>query len=328
MRVLLQGRSDLFAVPAGDTTQIAGTMAGLAAAGVQADLSLEPRPDLGGYDLVHVFNLMRADEAVIQADNARYRRRPVVVTPLYWNRARLSGEGAGRWAGEQRLRARVLRAAAAVVVGAPGEADLLAQDFGPGLRCRVVPLGVQPPPAADPAPFRERYGLDGYVLCVARVAVHKNQLGLIRALSGLRLPLVFVGPVHEPAYHRLCREAAPRALFLGVVDEVTLWSAYAGARVHALASWCELPGLASLEAGVAGCNVVSTARGTAREYLGDGAWYCDPADPETIRGAVVAAYRADRDGRLVERLRRYTWERAGQGLKRVYEEVLARHHGA
>lgn len=328
--MLLQGRSDLFAVSAGDTTHVAGTLAGLAAAGVQADLSLELRPDVSGYDLVHVFNLMRVDEAVIRADNARYRGRPVVVTPLYWNPAEALGVAAGRrWPGEQRLRRRVLQAADAVVVGAPGEADHLVRDLGPGPRLRVVPLGVSVPARLDPAPFRERFGAADYVLCVARITALKNQLGLIRALEGLRLPLVFVGPAHDREYLQACRRAAPPGtLFVGPLHGEALWSAYAGARVHVLASWYEYPGLASLEAAAAGCNVVSTVRGTARDYLGDDAWYCDPAEPESIRRAVAAAYRAERGGRLAERVRGYTWERAAARLRAVYEEVLSRCHGA
>ena len=35
-----------------------------------------------------------------------------------------------------------------------------------------------------------------------------------------------------------------------------------------------------------GCPVVTTDRGSAREYLGEHAYYCDPADPASIRDAV------------------------------------------
>lgn len=326
MRVLLQGRPDLFAVVGGDTTQVTATLDALTRAGVRADLSLELYPDLDGYDLVHVFNVMRADEAVLQADHARGCRRPLVVTPLYWNRPEHEADAGNRrrWPGEQRLRRKVLTRAAAVIVGAPAEADLLYRDFDHPFRCRVVPVGVKPPPRLDPEPFRVRCGLSDFLLCVARISPHKNQLGLCRALEGLRLPLVFVGQVHDAEYFSLCRKAAPPdALFLGALEEEMLWSAYAAARVHALASWFEMPGLTTLEAARAGCNVVSTSRGSAADYLGEAAWFCDPAEPESVRRAVAAAFRAPREGRAAERVRAYTWDRAAAAIRKVYEEVLS-----
>lgn len=329
MRVLLQGRPDLFTIIGGDSVQLPATVAGLTAAGVDASLSLDLHPHLNGFDLVHVFNLMRADEAVVQADNCRYQGRPVVVTPIYWSRADGENDRAllRRWPGEQRLRQKVLATAAAILVGARGEGAELERDFTLGVPWRAVHLGVQPPLHRDPEPFVRAHGVRDSVLCVARIAPHKNQLGLIRALAGLPFPLVFIGQVHDPAYYRECvRHADRNALFLGPVEEKMLWSAYAAARVHAMPSWRELPGLTSLEAAVSGCRVVSTCLGTAREYLGEDAWYCDPADPESIRAAVVAADQAPRNGRPAEWGHRFTWERAGREIKAVYEEVLADHH--
>lgn len=331
MRVLLQGRPDLFSVAGGDTVHITETVTGLAAEGVDASLSLELRPAVEDYDLVHVFNLMRADEALIQADNARYGGRPYVVTPLYWNRMESEDRAmARRWPGEQRLRRKVLSHAETVVIGATGEADLLERDFGTGLPCRIAPLGIKEPVTPNPSPFHERFGLFGtdFILCVARIGPHKNQLGLIRALRGLSLTTVFLGQAQDAAYFRLCRrEAGERALFPGMVDEGLLWSAYAAARVHALPSWCELPGMASLEAALAGCNVVSTSRGTARSYLGVDAWYCDPENPDSIREAVVAAFRAPRRGRATSRLQAYSWQKAAAAVRSVYEEVLSHRNG-
>lgn len=328
MRVLLQGRPDLFSIIGGDSVQLPATVAGLTAAGVDAALSLEMHPCLDEFDLVHVFNLMRADEAVIQADNARYQGRPVVATPIYWDRLEAESDPIlwRRWPGEQRLRQKVLTTAAAILVGAPGEGEALERDFALQVPWRTVPLGVQTPVHRDPEPFVRIHGMRDFVLCVARIAPHKNQLGLIRALAGLSIPLVFIGQVHDPEYYQECvRHADRNTLFLGSVEETMLWSAYAAARVHAMPSWRELPGLTSAEAAASGCHVVSTCRGTARDYLGEGAWYCDPSDPDEIRRSVLAAYHAPRDGRLAERMRRFTWERAGLEIRSVYEEVRADH---
>ncbi len=259
MRVLIQGRPDLAAVRGGDTVHAACLLSALREAGVAAELSTELRPDLRGYDLVHVFNIMRADEASLQVDNARFQGKPVVITPLYWNVLEVAAAGGPvggpwlrRWPGEQRLRRQALQAAAAVLASAPAEAAWLDRDFGVGVRCVTVPLGVPRmgvatgPARDDPAGAPRAVPRD-CVLCVARVSPHKNQLGLIQALAGIDLPLAFIGQAHDPAYLRACREqAGARAVFLGEVGAGELAAAYAAARVHALVSWCELPGLASL----------------------------------------------------------------------------------
>ena len=66
----------------------------------------------------------------------------------------------------------------------------------------------------------------------------------------------------------------------------TVVALYRSARVHVLPSWFETTGLVSLEAGLCRCDVREHNRGHAREYLGDFAWYCDPADPASICSAV------------------------------------------
>lgn len=330
MRILMQGRPDLFAVSGGDTVHLTHTMAALADAGVEVDLSLDLRPDLAPYDLVHVFNLMRADEGYLQVDNAVRQGKPVVVTPLCWDMseffARAGGDPAAvrRWPGEQRLRRSALNRAAAVLAGGRSEAEYLQSVFGCSGRVHIVPLGIKPALGrADPEAFRARYGIRDFVLCAARICPHKNQLALIEALAGTGIPLVLIGQVQDSFYFRRCRERAVEGVhFLGPVDEGSLAAAYAAARVHALPSWYEMPGMASLEAAAAGCRVVSTDRGTAVDYLGGSAWYCDPGRVGSIRRAVLAAYQAQGDPPAAERLRReFTWERAAALTLAVYRAV-------
>jgi hypothetical protein len=116
--------------------------------------------------------------------------------------------------------------------------------------------------------------------------------------------------------------------FLDSLPREELASAYAAAKVHALPGWFETPGLSTLEAAAAGCNIVTTDRGTAREYFGDLAWYCDPRLVESIRSAVLAAYQAPRADRLRELVReRYSWPRAAESTLEGYRLALALHAG-
>ena len=324
MRVLLQGRPDLWALPAGDTLLVRRTVAALRERGVAAQVSTELRPDLRGCDLVHLFNLSRIHELGLMAQHASEHGVPYVLTPMYWDLEeymcrcpQAEGEEVLRWRRDLPWRRKVLSHARAVLTTGEAEAALLRSE---GVPSTVVPLACDQ--EGRPA---SASGEGAYVLCVGRITPQKNQLALIEALRPLGLPLVILGPVNDPWYLRRCRAAAGEQVrFCGPARGTALGAAFVGARVHALASWYELPGLASLEAAVAGCNVVSTDRGTAAAYLGPHARYCDPGRPETIREAVLAAWREPRTGRAGRRLRRFSWSLTARRTLEVYRSCLER----
>jgi len=175
--------------------------------------------------------------------------------------------------------------------------------------------------------FVKEYGIKDFVLCVsAGYSYRKNQLSLIRALKGSGIPLVIIAGVRsraERAYFKMCRrEADSSVYFLPRMPRKELVSAYKAAKVFALPSLFDHPGLVYLEA-AAGCNVVATEVGSAKEYLGDLAWYCNPYDIDSIRQAVLEAYNAARRRELQDHiLRNFTWERAAQLTLEVYRKVL------
>jgi hypothetical protein len=175
--------------------------------------------------------------------------------------------------------------------------------------------------------FVAKYGLRDFVLCVGRVEKKKNQLSLIAAVLPTGIPLVIVGQPNPEPYLELCRRYAGNNVhFIPSLSEEELASAYAAAKVHALTSWVELPGLTSIEAAAAGCNIVTTDRGSPPEYFADMAWYCDPARVDSIREAVVAAYGTPRTGKLRERIREhYTWKQAAERTREGYLLAVALH---
>lgn len=83
MKILFQSRKTLFSVPGGDTVQLMKTAEALRAQGCQVDVSTELEPDLDGYDLVHLFNLMRPQEVYLQALNANRQGRRVALSTIY-----------------------------------------------------------------------------------------------------------------------------------------------------------------------------------------------------------------------------------------------------
>ena len=208
-------------------------------------------------------------------------------------------------------------------------------------RFRVSPVGIDAdlygPPVnpARTADFCSRHGIARpYVAEVARVEPNKNQLAVIQALYDEPLSLVFVGrpgPVaadYAAQCHALGRQRG-RVHFLDWLPETDLPVVYAGAAAHLLPSWMELPGLASLEAAACDCRVVSTEISSVREYLGDDAWYCDPASQANIRAATLAALAtpppAGLRARLLKEFSRDAMARANLAL---YDEARRLHAAA
>lgn len=316
---------------------------------VHARVVVGLQSDFDEVDVVHGFGLTRMDVRL-----ARRARLPVVLSPVYWAKSyRLgSSQPRSRWEeAKYRFRATTALSRAAalgrhhdkaegylrwvietaalyesvdmLLPNSRSEATQLKQDLGVSTPQRVVPNGV------DPSIFREAPAVSREgVLMVGRIEPHKNQLGLIHALRGSGLPLTIVGdpnPDHLGYFDTCRREPKGSVTFLpSLPHDTELVGVYARARVHALPSWFETTGLVSLEAGLVGCNVVTTSRGYAREYLQDLAWYCDPANPKSITNAVIEANSAATAPALRKRiLANYTWERTAQATAEAYELVIA-----
>lgn len=84
MRVLMQIRANAFTCPGGDTIQMQKTKDALIAMGYDVDLSLDLRPDLSQYDVVHLFNITRVQETYIQIQNAVKQKKHIVLSTIYW----------------------------------------------------------------------------------------------------------------------------------------------------------------------------------------------------------------------------------------------------
>lgn len=210
------------------------------------------------------------------------------------------------------------------------EANQLVRYFGMKReKIAVIPNGVDPIyQSADPGPFEERYGLKDFFLCTGRIEPRKNQLALIRAHRGMECPLVITGGAvsRYKDYEALCRrEAGPRVYFLGhfPMDSEMLRSAYAACDTFVLPSWFETPGLAALEAGLAGAKVVITQGGATREYFGDDARYVNPLSLPDIRLKMTAAGKESKNGRLKAHIRdHYQWGHVAERVAAVYRTFL------
>jgi len=353
IRVLMRIRPDHLHRPGGDTVQMTETKRSLEALGVRVDISAEPGADLSDYDLIHAFNLGRPEDPYRHCLEAVEQGSPIALSTVYWDFSEFwqwgdpdywelpaPGEGiphprpapppgpieVRRRARLDQLRRLTIDLADVFLPNGRGEGDLLHDTYDMDLSRTVVVTNAVDEIFFDPKPdaFIEKYGIRDFVLCAARVEKRKNQLALITALRGTGIPLVIIGQPNPDSYLELCRRYADADVtFIDAVSHAELAAAYASARVHALPGWFETPGLSTLEAAAGGCTIVSTDRGTTREYLGDDAWYCDPSDLESIRNAVILAYEGQPSDRLRDRVREQcTWPKAAQSTLEGYRIAL------
>jgi glycosyltransferase involved in cell wall biosynthesis len=367
MKVLFQSRSTLFTVPGGDTVQLMKTAESLRKLGITVDISTELEPSLVGYDLIHLFNLMRPQEVYVQAANAKRQGKRVALSTIYglyteyerkarsglagfvsrnvppWQVERLKvlaraitngeiGRGSMLVAGlgYKRLCGRVTKLTDVFLPNSESEMGRVHADF---FYSRAKPFVVVPN-AVDEIVFdsdrvvvpESMKRFEGCILSAARIEGRKCQLELVRAVKDLDVDLVLIGkpaPNHLSYYDQIKREANSRTHFIGQVDHEKLAQFYAVAKVHALVSWMETPGLSSLEAGAMGCNLVITDKGDTRDYFGDEAYYCDPESIESIKIAIQKARDALPNVGLQTRIRsQYTWSKAAEMTLKGYTLAL------
>lgn len=342
--VLLAGKLTALAAPGGGEVQMQVLARELASLGVDARLWRPWEDRVAHADCLHLFG--SEPEHLPVVETAHRLGLPVVLSPIAWfdlascwrepwplaRRLAACGKFAARAAlpALPSWRRKLYHAVDRLLPNSQVEAEQLMRYFGvASQRIRVIPNGADPRFAAgDPAPFIERVGCRDFVLYAGRIEPRKNQLGFLRAMYEVDVPIVLLGdpvPGHE-AYYFACRCAAgPSVRFVEALDHADpmLASAYAACGCLALASWYETPGLVALEAAMSGVPLVLPRDGSAREYFGDLATYVSPDDPRQIRQAVLAALGEGRSPRLAALARdHFTWRAAALATRGAYEELL------
>jgi len=356
VRALLVVRPDATTRFGGDTVLARETLAALKDIGVEADLVETDRPEPRGYDVAHVFNVGQPALCERQMDACDAAGVPVALSPVwldlreYFGRAqayerillnaRTSAEAAAklrllasksddelldrrRRADMDRhhaLQARLLRRARVLLPNSAIEA-----------RDCLVKLGVREIPmiiariGANTEPAQSWQDQRAGLLAIGRVETRKNQTGLLFGLRDDDIPIDIIGASYSADLVKVCQKWCPRAQFHGRLPRQQLLEMLGRAEVHALVSWCETAGIATMEAAMAGAKIVVADRGAEVEYFGDDAEYADPADPESIRAAVSRAFARTprfRGDALDRRMRALTWRESAQETSRAYSIAL------
>jgi len=356
MRVALIGRTSLHTVTGGDTIQMVKTAGSLRNIGVDAEIVLSSEKiDYSRYDLLHFFNLLRPADHL---KHIRLSRKPYVVSTIYLDYSSFDRLGRSRpyrllfralgkhnseyfkniyryargqdrlvspeyLKGHRKAMLQILEGAALILPNSESEYKRLASDTGFRGKYFVVPNGIDPEIFGKKPPEVERHDR---VLCVGQVYGMKNQHLLIQACEKLDVPLELIGkaPPNHTGYYDYCRKiAGERVKFFDFMPQDELIRHYAGAKVHALPSWFETTGLASLEAGALGCNLVVGRGGDTIDYFGKHAWYCEADDLASLEAALARALKNETRPELRELiLAEYTWPKAAEKTKQAYLYAL------
>lgn len=209
-------------------------------------------------------------------------------------------------------------------------------------RVRVARLAAPPwcvrASEAAVARVRAQYSLrDPYYLQVGAGMPRKNLRGALAAFAKLLerapgLPVRFVATGRtetaelDPEVADLARRGVVR--FLGHVPCDDLAALYTGALAVVVPSFYEGFGLPLVEAFACGTPGIASRVASLPEVGGDAALYVDPADPESIAGAMEQyatspELRRRMSLRANERNDEFSWQRTARETLEVYRQVVA-----
>jgi len=340
MRVLFGSFSAITVLGGGVEVQMRSLARELAKLGVEVEL-FDPwkRYDLKDFAFFHLFGSHVGTYHLGRSMHGLGMK--LVVTPVFYSRhspARvataigLAGkvrQRGGFWT-EHMFCKELCDMAELVLPDTMDEMDMLAKGFGvTQTKMHELPNGVEERFAnATPDLFVKEYGLRDFVLYVGHVGpARKNVFPMLKAAKALNVPTVLIGPVSETGYANQCMKLVADSPNIKVIpglapDSPLLESAYAACDTFILPSLYETPGLAALEAGLAGAKVCITRYGGTQEYFADLAAYLEPASEESIRNAIEQTLARKKDSALRERImKNYLWPRAGETLAQIYRSA-------
>ncbi|MBV7534768.1 glycosyltransferase family 4 protein [Duganella sp. sic0402] len=298
------------------------------------------RERIDSFDVIHVFSAINGNDRVVELANEV--GVPVLLSALVspgWNQrsawcARVAEGLAGRltqWNVQtsyaQATRA-VQLAQLVIALGEPERKSLIEGFKVAPSAIRVLPNGIAEHFFhADATHFRQHIQLDGpFVLMVGAISPYKNQLGLVRALERLNLPVVLIGQAQRQHQGYLAKLlASPKVRWLGQLPhhDPLLASAYAAASVLALPSQGEVFPLTVLESLAAGTPVVMTDQSALRLAGSEFAlkqlrWDDTAALGREIQAFIACAPPREMVSALVQA---FTWQRVARGIADCYQEL-------
>lgn len=350
MKVLFDTHNTTFQYFGGQGVQMLQTKKYLEELGVEVKLYNKFEDNILDYDLYHLFG-SNSIENIAMINYVKKNKIPIAVSPIYWNGFEQAMRGAEnifkksfvalrkiQQVSEKILDYNVnllnpthfyLKNADILLPNSNLEAQHLNKIFGTNLsKIRVAYNGVDECYLkGTPDLFVDKYGIKNFVLYVGRIEPKKNIISLIKAMNDLEYPLVLIGNKDiDRSYYTLCKKYTNSNIhFLGELppNSELLKSAYHAADVFTLPTWLETPGISALEAGLAGCNISITDRGSTVEYFKDMAFYCDPSSIESIKNSINSAMNQKKSSHLSKHiLENYSWKAIAEHTLNAYHKIV------
>jgi glycosyltransferase involved in cell wall biosynthesis len=357
MKVLFQTRKNYLTHPGGDTVQLLNTKLGLEKLGITVVINNDYEIDLTEFHIVHIFNIIRPLDTYLYINNAKKYNIKIVVSSIFWSMkgipsvdfktsvVNLLKKFAGYWATEkiksiirndQDLKnskenlvaflmhdyKKLLQSVDIFLPNSYSELNLLNIEFGK-VNGAVVTNAVD-----KNLFYLNNYGVrNKSFISVTRSDPRKNVNNLISAFKrNQKIIDIYCSksPQYDNYFNRLISQSDEKIKFYSTVKNQQLQSIYSQYFAHILPSWAETPGLVQLEAAACGCNIISTINGSAKEYFGSMAQYCDPSSIESIVTAIEFTLDNPKKPNDISDyvLSNFTWDKAALQTHKAYLSIL------
>lgn len=211
------------------------------------------------------------------------------------------------------------------------EASIISNGLGISpAKISVIPNGVEARFAnADESLWIKKFGYKDFILYVGHLgARRKNGINIIKALAKIDEKAVIIANVLDTEEGRACRELIDKAPNITLIEwmdhnDPLLESAYAACKTFILPTRYETPGIAAMEAALAGANIVITPYGGTKEYFKDMALYANPFSIDNIVQKTEQALNMPTNKKLKEHiLKNYLWNNIAKSTIKFYEKVI------
>ena len=341
MKVGFIAPMSIAAVNGGLRTQALQTIKYLKNLGVEA-IEISPWTDIQNLNctLFHVFGATIENAGIVKALSAS--ETPMVLSPVFYsNRSaftikhsisfeKLLGSFGRGIRSEFSIKKELCEAADLVFPNTSEEANLIKKGFSlPSKRIRVIPNAVEESFVNSSADlFRETYSLNDFILFVGQAgAKRKNVKTLLRTAHHFDNEIVIIGSFDNSEYSQDCKrliEKASNVTYIGPLSHNSplLASAYAASKVFVLPSQFETPGIAAMEAALAGSSIVITKKGGTKDYFKDLAEYIDPGSEDSLIKGIKNALQTERSDQLKNHiLNNFTWKKVAEETLKYYKEL-------
>lgn len=294
------------------------------------------------FDIVHIF---RADSTNLELAQWLHNNQiPFVVSPIFFSlhkpskikkaiqftelcRKILSGITS-----DLLIKKDICHLSSQVLPNTQDEANLICASMKLNSdKTSVIPNGIDIEfKNSKPDLFYKKYGVKDFILSTGHFGFkRKNLISLLKATKDINVPLVLIGSLFDDEYSSQCKtmiEKSNNTIWIDTLNhsDPLLASAYSAAKVFALPSLYETPGLSALEAAICGCNIVITPYGGTKEYFKDYAVYPEPLDINQIRNAIEKSLAVNNDSSLSKNIiNNYNWNKVAEKTVEAYKKVIS-----